>query len=70
VRFRKLVQPVPGAEDNLNIEPDVNDNSLLFIDFQMARVAMDRPISLDQTSEWVGEAFDFVSDPTMRLLAR
>lgn len=70
VRFRNLVQPVAGAEDNLNIEPDVNDNRLLFIDFQMARVAMDGPISLDQMSEWVGEAFDFISDPTMRLLSR
>ena len=70
VRFRNLVDLVPGAEDNLNIEPDVNDNSLLFIDFQMARVAVDEPISLDQMSGWVSDAFDFVSDPTMRLLSR
>ncbi len=69
VRFRRLVPPLPG-EDNLSVEPDVNDNSLIYVDFQMARMAATGPITLDQMSAWIGEAFDFFSGPTIRLLSR
>jgi len=69
VRFRRLVPP-QGGEDNLTIEPDVNNNSLLFVEFDMIRGAISGPIELDQVSEWIDEALDFVAGPTMRLLSR
>lgn len=69
VRFRRLVLPADG-EDNLSIEPDVNDNSLIYVEYQMGRVATTGPILLDQVSSWIDEAFDFVSGSTMRLLSR
>ncbi len=69
VRFRRLVEPQQG-EDNLAVEPDINDNSLIYIDFQMMRVATTAPIPLDQMSTWISDAFDFLSGPTMRLLSR
>lgn len=69
VRFRRLVPPPPG-EDNLTVEPDVNDNSLVFVSFNRTRIAATGPILLDQMAEWVSESFDFISGPTMSLLAR
>ncbi|MFZ3342242.1 MAG: hypothetical protein WA213_15260 [Terriglobales bacterium] len=70
VRFRRLIGPPPQGEDNLSIEPDVNDNALLFVDFQSTRVAVSETISLEQMSDRVTEAFEFMSQPTMRLLER
>ncbi len=68
VRFRRL-RPQEGGEDNLSIEPDVNDNSLVFIEFQCGRSAVGHPISLDQAKTWLGDAFEFVRVPTMALLS-
>lgn len=70
VRFRRLFGPPPQGEDNLSIEPDVNDNTLLFVDFQSTRIATREIISLEQMSNRVSAAFEFVSEPTMRLLER
>lgn len=70
VRFRRLIGPPPQGEDNLSIEPDVNDNALLFADFQSTRVAVSETISLEQMSDRVTAAFEFMSQPTMRLLER
>jgi hypothetical protein len=68
VRFRRL-RPQEGGEDNLSIEPDVNDNALVYVDFQMGRSAVGQPISLEQAMNWVNEAFEFVQVPTMALLS-
>ncbi|MGH2879336.1 MAG: hypothetical protein ACRDK4_07020 [Solirubrobacteraceae bacterium] len=70
VRFRRLIGPPPEGEDNLSIEPDVNDNTLLFVDFQSTRIAVRETISLEEMSKRVTAAFEFVSQPTMRLLER
>jgi hypothetical protein len=70
VRYRDLRPQEPGpSEDNLSIEPDVNDNSLVFLDYQQARQAVTGPITLDQVKTWLGEAIDFVNVQTMALLS-
>jgi hypothetical protein len=71
VRFRRIRQDTPG-EDNLTVEPDLNDNSLVYLDHQRARLAMGpaEPFDLSQVSTWVNEAFEFLAGPTMQLLSR
>jgi len=67
VRYRCLRNN--EGEDNLSIEPDVNDNSLVFIDYQLARAGVTGPIALGDAGAWVGEAFEFLRVPTMALLS-
>lgn len=71
VRFRRIRSDGPG-EDNLTVEPDVADSSLVYLDHQRSRIAMGpvEPFGFDQLSSWVGEAFEFLSGPTMQLLSR
>lgn len=69
VRFLDLRESDRPDEDELSIEPDVNDNRLLYLDHKMARFAVTRTIVLDDVSTWIDEAFSFVNEPTMRLLS-
>jgi hypothetical protein len=69
VRFRRLMPP-QGGEENLTVEPDVNDNSQLYVEFDTVRGAIGGPIMLEQVSSWVDEALEFVAGPTIRLLSR
>jgi hypothetical protein len=68
VRFRRLC-PDEGGEDSLSIEPNVNDNSLVFLELQRSRAAMVAPLTLSQASEWTDDAFDFLAGPTTQLLS-
>jgi len=67
VRFRRL-KPDGGGEDALSIEPFVGNFSLVWLSHEVTRA--NQLIALDQASNWIGEAFDFVAGPTMRLLSR
>lgn len=67
VRYRRL-RPSEG-EDNLSVEPDVNDNALVYLDHHISRAAVTGPIELDDAERWIGEAFDFLKGPTMALLS-
>jgi hypothetical protein len=69
VRFRDLREHGTPDEDDLSIEPDVNDNRLIFIDFKSGRAAIKGPIDLDQVSTLIGDAFAFLEGPTMQLLS-
>jgi hypothetical protein len=69
VRFRDLREPDRPDEDDLSIEPDVNNNSLLFVDYKTTRAAVTGPIDLEQVSSWTAEAFHFIEEPTMQLLS-
>lgn len=69
VRFRNLREHGIPDEDDLSIEPDVNDNRLIFIDFKSTRAAIRGPIDLDQVSTLLGEAFAFLEGQTMQLLS-
>lgn len=68
VRFRRLC-PDEGGEDSLSIEPDVNDNSLVFLELQRSRAATVGPLTLEQASEWTDDAFEFLAGPTTQLLS-
>jgi hypothetical protein len=76
VRFRRVDEQTDGAqadtagEDSLAIEPFLQDNTLVYLDYQVARVATQRPIRLEDLSRWIIEAFEFLSGPTMSLLAQ
>lgn len=69
VRFRKL-RHEDGGEDDLSVEPDVNDNSLVYIRHRIDRNAITAPIGLDQVSGWIDEGLDFVTGPTMQVLSK
>lgn len=69
IKFRSIKEDGSG-EDSLNIEPFVQDNVMLYLDHQKVRAAVNEPIRLDQVSTWIGDAFDFVSGPTMSLLTQ
>lgn len=68
VRFRRLCTD-EGGEDSLSVEPDIRDNSLVFIDHQVTRAAIATPLTLDQASTWTTDAFDFLAGPTTELLS-
>jgi hypothetical protein len=68
VRFRNLREAGNTDEDDLSIEPDIHNDSLIYIDYKSARTAITAPIDLDQVSTLVGEAFAFLDGPTMQLL--
>jgi hypothetical protein len=70
VRFRNLREPGTPDEDDLSIEPDVNNGRLIYVDYKSARAAIPpNPIDLDQVSTFVGEAFAFLGGPAMQLLS-
>jgi hypothetical protein len=69
IRFRSLKEDETG-EDSITIEPYLQDNTLVFLDHQKTRVAVQGPIGLDQVSGWISDAFEFLSGPTMNLLTR
>ena len=69
VRFRKIQDDNTG-EDSLSVEPYLQDNHLVYLDYQRARVAVHGPIRLEQLSNWILESFEFLSDPTMKLLSQ
>lgn len=76
VRFRRVdddADSTQGAdnagEDSLAIEPFLQDNTLVYLDYQLSRVAVQGPITLDHLSSWITESFAFLSGPTMSLLA-
>jgi hypothetical protein len=67
IRFRRIEEDQSG-EDSLAIEPFLQNNALLYVDYQRVRGAVEHPIFLDQVSSWIDDAFEFVSGPTMNLL--
>ena len=69
VRFRRL-EPEESGEDSVAIEPYLQDNAMLYLDHQKARVARERPIELNHVSEWISDGFDFLTGATMTLLTR
>jgi hypothetical protein len=69
VRFRKIQEDNTG-EDSLSVEPYLQDNHLVYVDYQRARVAVHGPIQLEQLSTWIVESFEFLSGPTMDLLSQ
>ena len=69
VRFRRI-RVEEGGEDSLSVEPNVNDNSLVYLDHQVSRSAIAAPLTLDQASTWTNDAFEFLAGPTTRLLSR
>jgi hypothetical protein len=75
VRFRRVDDQQQGAaadnagEESLAIEPYLQDNSLVYLEHQLVRVAVQRPIAIDHVSEWIGDSFKFVTEQTMDLLA-
>jgi hypothetical protein len=70
VRFRSIMADGTG-ENSLSIEPFLQDNTLVYLDHQIAHVAAKQPLAgLDQVSTWIGDAFEFLAGPTMRLLTR
>jgi hypothetical protein len=70
VRF--LRHPEDGTgEDALIVEPFLEDNTQIFINYQRTRIGASGPLGdLDQVNTWVEEAFDLVAGPAMRLLER
>ncbi len=69
VRFRRLEEDGTG-EDSLTIEPYLQDDTLVYLDYQKVRVAVERPIELDHLSSWISDGFEFLSGSTMNLLTR
>jgi hypothetical protein len=69
IRFRRIEENQSG-EDSLAIEPFLQNNALLYVDYQRFRGAIGQAIRVDQVSSWVEDAFEFVSGPTMNLLSR
>jgi hypothetical protein len=68
VRFRRL-RPEEGGEDSLSVEPNIHDNALVYLDHQVARVAVTGPLTLEQAATWTNDAFEFLAGRTMRLLS-
>lgn len=70
VRFRSIAEGQAG-EDSLLIEPLMQDNKLLFVSHEVARVGLPQPISdLGQVSTWVTEAFEFLAGAAIDILER
>jgi hypothetical protein len=69
VRFRRIEEDGTG-EDSLTIEPYIHDDTLVYLDYQKVRVAVERPIELDHLSSWISDGFEFLSGSTMNLLTR
>ncbi len=76
VRFRRVDDQEEGAEadnggeESLTIEPYLQDNGLLYMERQLVRVAVQRPIGIDHVSGWITDSFTFVSEQVMDLLAQ
>lgn len=67
VKFRNIENDNSG-EDNLSVEPYVQDNKYVYIEHQVVRVAVQQAIELDNLSSLITEAFEFCAGPTMKLL--
>jgi hypothetical protein len=68
VRFRSVAES-GTAEDSLLIEPFIQDNKLIFLSHDVARIGMPQPITdLDHVATWITEAFEFLAGPAMDLL--
>ena len=67
VRYRAI--RADEGEDSLSVEPFIHDNSLVHLDHQVARAATTKPIMLDQVSDWIDGAFEFLGGPTVELLS-
>lgn len=70
VRFRRLKEGHEAGEDSLSIEPYVDPPKMVLVNHQVMRQAVTGPILLNQVSEWIGDAFSFVSDRAIQLLSR
>ena len=74
VRFRRVDEQEHGAdadnagEESLTIEPYLQNTQFVYLDRQLVRVAVERPIGIDHVSEWITASFNFVSEQTMGLL--
>jgi hypothetical protein len=76
VRFRRVDEQEQGAgadnagEESLTIEPYLQGNGFVYLEYQLVRVAVERPIGIDHVSEWITDSLKFVSEQTMDLLAQ
>lgn len=68
VRFRRL-RPEEGMEDSLSIEPSVQDDALVFLEYQANRTAIKGPLPVTETGTWAEDALEFLSGPTIQLLS-
>jgi hypothetical protein len=67
IKFRRFDDPAtPTKDENLSIEPLLLDNSYLWINYSVQRVETVK--DLDVVAEWIDDAFNFVSGPTMTIL--
>jgi hypothetical protein len=69
VRFRRLRQE-QGGEDSLSIEPSIQNNSLVFLEYQINRTALTAPIMLPEVAAWTNDGLTFLEGPTIELLSR
>lgn len=67
IQFRKVKDDGSGQEQ-IAIEPYLQDNALIWLDHQIGRAAVSEPIRLEQLSTWTDETFAFLQGPTMNLL--
>lgn len=66
VKFRRIHE---AQEETLLIEPFVQDNTMVFVDFEATRAGIPQALrNLDDVATWIADAFSFVSGPTMTLL--
>lgn len=70
VRFRRLKETPPEVgEDSLSVEPYDDPPTLVLVNHRVTRQAVSGPILPEQVSNWIGEAFEFVSDKAIALLS-
>lgn len=68
VRFRRI-RPNEG-EDNLSIEPNIQDDSLVFLEYQINHRAIHAPLALADAVTWTNDGFELLTGPTIELLSR
>jgi hypothetical protein len=69
VKFRSI-EPDQSGEEGLSVEPFVQDNRYIYIEHSVMRIAVGEPITLDNLSSLITEAFEFCAGPTMKLLTQ
>jgi hypothetical protein len=67
IQFRKVMDDRSG-EEQIAIEPYLQDNAMIWLDHHKGRMAVNELIRLEQVSSWIEEAFEFLHGPTMNLL--